>query len=76
MVVSAKTFEQIALEDPEGHWELHCGRLLQKPNMTSPHNDAAFELAYQVRRQLEGQPYRVRSNAGHVKRTDVNYYIP
>jgi hypothetical protein len=27
MPISEETFERVALEDPDGKWELHCGRL-------------------------------------------------
>jgi Uma2 family endonuclease len=31
MQISDERYEQIALADPEGHWELHKGRLVPKP---------------------------------------------
>jgi Uma2 family endonuclease len=76
MPVSEKTFRQVALEDPEGQWELYCGRLRSKPGMTAEHNDLALELGYLLRHQLPRGQFRVRINAGYVRRSEANYYIP
>ena len=76
MPVSEETFRQVALEDPEGHWELHCGRLRSKPGMTEEHNDLSVEVAYALRHQLDRDEFRVRVNAGHVRRSETQYYIP
>jgi hypothetical protein len=67
--VSEATFRQVALEDPEGHWELHCGRLREKPGMTFDHNDVMVESGVMLRRQLDRAAFRVRINAGHVPRS-------
>ena len=45
MPVTEQTFKQLALEDPEGHWEMYCGVPRQKPGMTAEHNDLALELS-------------------------------
>lgn len=76
MPVSEQTFKQVALEDPEGQWELHCGRLRSKPGTTEEHNDLSMELAYLLRYQLDRNEYRVRQNASHVRRSELHYYIP
>jgi Uma2 family endonuclease len=76
MTVSEQTFRQVALEDPEGHWELHCGVLHRKPGMTSEHNNVAGEVFYALRRQLDSSQFRVRLNLGHVHISVQNYYIP
>lgn len=76
MPVSEKTFRQLALEDPEGHWELHCGFPRRKPGMTFEHNEVGEELAFALRRQLDRARFRVRHNAGHVRISTQNYYIP
>jgi Uma2 family endonuclease len=76
MPVSEETFRQLALEDPEGHWELACGRLRRKPDMTAEHNHTMTQLFGTLFRQLEGQRFTVRSNAGHVRHTAESYYIP
>jgi Uma2 family endonuclease len=76
MPVTQETYERVALEDPEGHWELHRGRLRQKPPMSFRHNDATVELGFQLRRQIDPTRFRVRVNAGRLRRTDETYYIP
>ena len=38
MPVSEAAFRKLALEEPDGHWELHCGVPRQKPSMTFEHN--------------------------------------
>lgn len=53
MAVSVETYQQLVLEDREGHWELVCGRLRQKPPMTAEHNQAARLLGRLLDRQLE-----------------------
>jgi Uma2 family endonuclease len=76
MPISEQTFKQIALEDPEGHWELHFGYLRRKPGMSSEHNQLVIDLAVQLATQLDRDEFRVRCNAGHVRRLSVSYYIP
>ncbi len=76
MVVSAKTFEQLALEDSDRHWELHHGRLVEKPSMTWEHNIAARNLAGDLSAQLDRRMYQVSLNVGHVSRPQESYYIP
>lgn len=76
MPVTDRTFEQLALEDPEGHWELHCGYLLRKPGMTFEHNRSAFWLGVQLAEQLDRAQFDIRVNMGHVRRSGENYFIP
>ena len=76
MPVSEETYRQLALEDPSGHWELHCGRLRQKPPMIVEHNFVTTRVFGRLFQQLDEREYTIRSNAGHVQRTAQNYYIP
>ena len=76
MAVRERTFEQVALADPERRWELHQGRLRQKPSRTFGHNDGMYLLGLQIGQQLDLDEYRVRVNAGHVHHPDQTYYIP
>jgi Uma2 family endonuclease len=76
MPVSARTFEALALEDPEGHWELHCGQVRRKPVMTLEHNDVATNLLFQLMQQLDRTAFKVRLNMAHVRRATESYYIP
>jgi Uma2 family endonuclease len=76
MPVSERTYQSIALEDPEGQWELHRGRLREKPPMTVAHNRTTIRLGHQLLQQLEEDAFEVRINAGRVSRADETYYIP
>ncbi len=76
MPLSERTYTAVVLEDPEGHWELHDGRLLEKPTMSSAHSDVMIDLGVQLAVQLDRDLYRVRVNSSRVKRMDVTYYIP
>ncbi|HEX6031893.1 MAG TPA: Uma2 family endonuclease [Tepidiformaceae bacterium] len=76
MPVSEKTYEQVALEDPEGQWELVCGRLRSKPPMTHAHNTVGFELAAMLHAQLDREQFEVKFNAGRTRVSDEVSYIP
>ena len=76
MPVSEKTFRQLAVEDPEGHWELYCGGLRRKPGMSIEHNHIVSELHYALMNQLDRSQFAVRSNAGHIRLSAQSYFIP
>jgi Uma2 family endonuclease len=76
VAVSAGTYERLALEDTDHHWELHDGDLVEKPPMAFAHNDLMFELAHELRLQLPGDQFRVRANAGRLRRSARTYFIP
>lgn len=76
MVLSTKTYEQIVLEDSDRHWELHRGRLVEKPTMTWEHNITVRRLAAHLTRQLDAAAYDVACNVGRVSRPEESYYIP
>ncbi len=76
MPVSEKTYRRIALEDPNGHWELHGGVLRQKPGMSFEHNHITSRLFLRLGLQLDEREFTVRSNLGHVRHTAASYYIP
>lgn len=76
MPVAEKTYRQVALEDPHGQWELHCGALRQKPEMTVEHNYIATRLFARLIQQLDERHFDVRANMGRVRRSPENYYIP
>ncbi len=58
MPVTEETYRRVALEDPEGQWELHCGRLRQRPGMTLEHNQVQTRLLFDLMRQLDAQGVR------------------
>ncbi|MFN0147366.1 MAG: Uma2 family endonuclease [Dehalococcoidia bacterium] len=76
MPVSSETYEDVALSDPEGHWELHRGQLRRKPDMTQEHNDAASILGFRLQEQLPLEQYRVRVNMARARRDEQHSYIP
>lgn len=76
MPVTEQTYQCVALEDPDGKWELHRGRLREKPGMTFAHNRSIDVLAAQVYRQIDVDRFAVRINMGHIRRSDETYYIP
>lgn len=76
MPVSEKTYKAVALEDPEGHWELHCGVLLQKPGVSFAHSHVIAELGYLLLQQLDRQEYTVRIDSGRVRRSSASYFLP
>lgn len=76
MPVTEQTYLQLALEDPHGQWELYCGALRQKPNMTFEHNFITTRLFTRLIQQLDENVFQVRTNIGHVRRSSESYYIP
>jgi Uma2 family endonuclease len=76
MVVSARTFEQLVLEDGDAQWELDRGLLRQKPGMSMAHNRTMFELGFLVRSQVDPARYGVRVDSGHLLLGDDLYYVP
>jgi Uma2 family endonuclease len=76
MAISEKEFHKLALGDPSGHWELHCGVPRRKPGMTAQHNDVLDHLHELLSSQLDRREFRVRSDHGHVRTSADRYYIP
>lgn len=76
MPVSEETYRQLALEDDEGNWELHCGRLRQKPAMSVDHNRTMVWLAVDLANQVDRSEFDIRTNTGRVRHSGGSYYIP
>lgn len=76
MPVTERTFELVALEDPEGQWELHRGHLREKRGMTAAHNQLRVDLAFALMQQLDRGEDTVRIDSARAKRSDETYYIP
>ncbi len=60
MPVTEQQYLTLALEDPEGHWELFCGEPRQKPTKTAEHGDIMAHLAVLIGPQLDREVFRVR----------------
>lgn len=76
MSVAERTYEQTALDDPKGKWELHRGRMRRKPAMSFGHNDAQRMLTRSLILQLNPDEYVVSVDASRVRRGDDTVYIP
>jgi Uma2 family endonuclease len=76
MPLTQQTYQSVALEDPERRWELHHGRLREKPGMTFRHNRVSIRLAHQLLNQLDLDQYDVRVDSARVRYSDETYYIP
>jgi hypothetical protein len=76
MPVSAETYERVALEDPEGQWELVCGRLRQKPPMANAHSMVLYNLNIALVRQLDQHDYLVSMNTCRLQISTGSYFIP
>lgn len=76
MPISEATYELVALEDPEGKWELARRGLRRKPEMTQYHNHVAWVLGYTIQQQLPLERFEVRVNAGRVRIETGQHYIP
>ncbi len=76
MPVSEQRYLQLALEDPEGKWELIDGCPRRKPAMTWEHNHVARELTFLLNLQLDRTRYEVVHDSGRVRRSERNYFVP
>ena len=76
MPVTEQTYRAVALEDLEGQWELHCGRLRQKPPMSYEHGHVGRKLAYELQRQLGWDRFEVSHNHARLRISAEATYIP
>jgi Uma2 family endonuclease len=76
MPITEETFERVALEDPDGKWELHCGRLRSKPAMTAKHNQIGRILGFRLQQQLALDAYEVSIDNTWVRISATRTYIP
>lgn len=76
MAITEQTYERVALEDPEGLWELVCGRLRGKQEMTTEHGYVIQELDYQLSVQLDLQHYSIRTDPLRLRAPSGSHSIP
>jgi Uma2 family endonuclease len=76
MEVTEEEYKRIALDDPDANWELHEGRLREKPGMTWDHTNVISELCYLFRHQLDLADYRVQAYGGRLRRSPKKVYVP
>lgn len=75
-LVSEEEYRAFSLGDPDERWELHDGRLREKPGMSVVHGDVLTTLVATVFNQLDRNEFRVRANHARLRRSAKNYYIP
>ena len=75
MPVSEETYRRVALEDPEGRWELVCSRLRRKPAMTTEHEGVIDALYTMLARQLDRGEFRMRANS-RLRLVSGDYRLP
>jgi hypothetical protein len=76
MPVSEETYQEVALEDPDGLWELACGRLRRKPCMTRAHNGTIRRLNHRFSTQLDEREYLVSMEGPPLRVSTGSYYRP
>ncbi len=76
MAISAETYERVALEDPDGRWELVCGALRQKPIMTQEHNRSIRTAARLLIRQLDERQFTLDAGQTKVRTSSGAYFVP
>lgn len=77
MLTMQSTIEELMLEHPKRKWELHRGRLREKPTVAEPHNVVISRLAEQITKSgLDSARFSLRVDMGKLKREESTYYIP
>jgi Uma2 family endonuclease len=76
MPITEELYRQVVLADPEGRWELHRGRLREKPEMAAEHNHLLRELAWELRSQIDRRRFVVSPNSGQLAFRDETRAIP
>lgn len=76
MPVSETTYLRLIAEDPDHTWELHRGRLWSKDAMTWEHADTYSYLGFLLQAQLDRREFIVHIDAGHLHRSETQYYVP
>ncbi len=76
MPVTEATYEQLVFEDPEGKWELVCGRPRQKPGMTQEHNHIGRKLARRLHSMLPESEWEVSPDSARLRIPSGNTYVP
>jgi Uma2 family endonuclease len=73
--MSETDFVQFVQAGTEGLWELHNGRLVEKPGMSWEHLNIVMLLGYLLQRQLDRAEYRVVAE-GRVRRPAATVFMP
>ena len=73
--MSEKAYQEFVLSGVEGAWELHDGRLVEKPGVTWGHTAIASLLGVFLQNQLDLDEYRVFFE-GRVRRPADTIFLP
>jgi Uma2 family endonuclease len=76
MPIPDALYKQVALLDPDGHWELYCGRLVRKPAMTARHNFIFRELGEMLSDQLDRQRFVVATDNARLRISTGSFFVP
>jgi Uma2 family endonuclease len=74
--MSEDAYQQFVLTGVEGAWELHDGRLVEKPGVTWEHGGIVALLGHSLLLQLDWSEYQVRFNEGRVRKPAETIFIP
>jgi Uma2 family endonuclease len=73
--MSEEAYRQLVLSGVEGQWELHDGRLVEKPGMSWRHLDIVAHLVQLLLNQLDRAQYRVFAE-GRARRPGATIFLP
>jgi Uma2 family endonuclease len=73
--ISEEAYQQFMLSGVEGSWELHDGRLVEKPAMTFRHGQIPMLLGHFLLSQLDRDAYAVVSEL-RVRKSSATVFMP
>ena len=73
--ISEEAYQQFVLSGVEGSWELHDGRLVEKPAMTFRHGQIPMLLGHFLLSQLDRAQFQVVSEL-RVRRSSATVFVP
>ena len=73
--MSEEQYQQFVLSGVDGSWELHDGRLVEKPGVTFRHGQIPMLLGHFLLSQLDRDAYQVVSEL-RVRRPSATVFVP
>jgi Uma2 family endonuclease len=73
--ISEEAYQQFVLSGVEGNWELHNGRLVEKPGMPFRHGQIPIFLGHLLLSQLDRAQFEVVSEL-RVRRSSATVFVP
>ena len=74
-LISEEAYQRFVLSGVEGSWELHDGRLVEKPAMTFRHGQIPMLLGHFLLSQLDRARFQVVSEL-RVRRSSATVFVP